>query len=882
MKNQHKNQWKRLRIVTMTVLLVSVLVACFCGLSLISSADTVTSAGVVESFSFAEDTGISYDAAGKYWAKTYDGESAIAPEKVVLKVVGQTEDNAPSVISAGFIAANTQDAQAGVGIARVRIVYEWNGEEMEFTAPARIEKKLLTWKDVSLAVGFTYDPETGVYNHTFTDAETSALKVSALEGVAAADAEKLSIGAVNAISVTATDAVGVLTSGEALRIYTSAVLMGEAAPNYALENIEVKVNVAPYKITEVIWGIDGVAAEDAFVFSYGDADAYLITAIGKIGENDYRELIVKVKGADVTLPQADEATYGAASETPYVLYAESANPEFYVLDGAFETNVTVNRAECVISVSDIVFQQDAEHEPEFYYFPIQNPDNNVPASVFTGITYKYTLDGENFVNLPSVPGVYTVHFALNPADEANYTLKVVEEGENTDGVVRVTLLPYRLMAGVAEGGADVIIYPEAGDLLGIKATVTLAEDIPEKALRFFSVYRGIALRLSGTEATDVLKMILPVHSDLFSDANTFDLTADDLYVYDGKELKPAKDLYTVTLSEDGSYYTVSGIAANGTSLELTLLIAPEYNVSFWATAPGIALIVFLILLFVLALVLVGLALLRAEKRGENPILKLDPNGKATKEAPAEVPEKLGSAEECIEDGLNAMEKDLDGAVSPENAEAGDADATEEVAEAMGQTLTEAAAIRMTDDSEQRDIEDAERLTEEMAEDKAENFLENEAPEAAAEVEPDAEKVEEAVSEVIDEALDEARAEPAVEAMANADGVEETADLREGVDAMVAEALAATVQLPDGLREIEPVEIDAAGDVRAQVESSVNEAFRAICEDGEQPILNDGVDADAIAKAVEDAAGSAPKNWDAETVQQVKDALTEVLKAQLLK
>ncbi len=422
MKKQRVGLWKRFRTAAMVVLLVSMFAVCFCGLGLVSSAEAELPVGGVQSLSFAEDVGISYDSTGKYWAKAYDGASAIDPEKVMLSVVGQTDANKPTVISADFIAANTLDAQKDVGAARIRIVYEWDGVEREYTAPARIEKKHLAWENVSLDVHFTYDPAKGVYNHVFNDAELSAVKVSSLRGVIAADAEKLSVGTVNAISVSAADAVEVLTSGDALRLYTSAVLTGEAASNYVLENIEVNVNVDPYKITEVIWGIDGVAADGTFEFSYGDEDAYLITAVGKIGEGHYRELIVKVKGADVTLSQADAQTYGAVSDVPYVLYAESANPAFFVLDGSFETSVTVNRAECVISVSDVVFQQDAEHEPEFYYFPIQNPDNNVPAAVFTRIAYKFTLDGVNFVDAPNAPGVYTVHFVLHPHDEANYTL----------------------------------------------------------------------------------------------------------------------------------------------------------------------------------------------------------------------------------------------------------------------------------------------------------------------------------------------------------------------------------------------------------------------------------------------------------------------------
>ncbi len=439
------------------------------------------------------------------------------------------------------------------------------------------------------------------------------------------------------------------------------------------------------------------------------------------------------------------------------------------------------------------------------------------------------------------------------------------------------------MAGIAAGGADVIIYSEKGDLGGIEATVSLAENISDKLLQKFSVYRGVSLRLTGTESADVFKLLIPVHSDLLSDAKTYALTAEDLYIVDGEALKPAKDTYTVTLSEDGSHYVVSGVAAGGAELSLTLLIAPEYRVSFWATAPGIALIVFLVLLFVLVLIVIGLALLRAEKRGVNPVLTLDTEGDAPKPQPAEAPETLGSADECIEEGLNALEKELEGTVDPEDPHNDSADASAEVAEAMGQTLTEAAAIQMTDDSEQRQIEEAERLTEEMAEKKAQEFLESEAP-VTVEEQADAAQLDSAVAKTLDEALDEARAESdAVEAMADAAEANTVLHLRETVDAIVVEALAATVQLPDGLREIESGDAGETDDVRAQVERSVDEAFRAICADGEAPVLNEGINADAIAKAVADATDSCtPKDWDADMAQNVKETVTEMLTARLLK
>lgn len=875
MENQRMSRVRRMLAATRAAVLILALALCLCALATVAFAESAVPTGGVESISFADGVGVAYDSAAKYWGKTYDGTSEISPEDVILTVAGQTEEKQPVVISAGFIAANTSDPQSGAGVARLRIVYEWDGVEREYTAPARIGKKLLSWKELVLETRFTYDPARTSYIYTPSADELSSVTVASLVGVLEGDAEKLSLGAVESVTVSDAEVTAALSKKETLRLYTSCVLSGEAAPNYMLEGIEVRVAVDPCRITEVLWGIDGNTAEGALEFSYGDADAYLITAVGKIGESDFRELIVKVKGADVTLAQADESVYGAVREEPYVLYAESATPDFFVLDGTFETPVTFRRAECVISVSDAVFEQDAEHNLPFYYLPIQNPDGNVPARVFVRIGYKFTQDGVTFVDAISEPGEYTVHFFLHPDDEASYSLRVVEAGEGADGVIRATLLPFRLTVGLEAGGADVILYNEGGSLAGIGATVSLAEDISAELLRRFSVYRGLTLRLTGAEKGDRFRMILPIHSDLLSDANTNALTAEDLYLLDGKALKPLKDVYTVTLDEKGTHYVVSGVSAEG-ELSLTLLIAPSYRVSFWATAPGIALIVFLVLLFVMALILLGLFLIRLEKRGVNPLLRIDTEGETPRVTPGEAPERLGSADECIEEGLDALAGELTHTVEPEAPVEETADATEAIAETLGAVLTE-AALGHRDDPEERAIEEVEHLTEAMAEEKAKDLLATEAPETT-EADADAESLEGAVAEALNDAVESVRDDGSdvAETMAQAELLPR---LRETVDAIVVEALAATVQLPEGLHEIGSDATGDPDDVSAQVERSVSEALRAI--GGVSP--NEGVDAEAIADAVANAVKKfAPAEWEADAVRELQDSLIATLQTRLLK
>lgn len=878
MKNQRMSQLQRFRTVVSGAIVALLLVLCTCALSLAAFAESPSATGGVASLSFAEDVGVSYDSVAKYWGKTYDGTAVIDPGKVALTVVGQSETKMPSVISAGFIAPNTADAQTDVGVARLHVVYEWDGVEREYTAPARIEKRLLTWKDLSLNVCFTYDPAKTSYTHTFGEAELSSVTLAALEGVLEKDKDQLSLGKVGALTLDATEAIAALTEGKQIRVYSSCALSGAAASNYMLEGIEVLVGVDPCRITEVIWGIDGISAVGPFEFAYGDENAYLITAVGKVGEGDYRELVVKVKGADVTPDRADLAIYGDVREESYVLYAESANPAFYVLDGEFETSVTVVRAECVISAADVTFTKDAEHGLEFYELPIKNPDSNVPAEVFARIGYKFSTDGVNFVDRVTETGTYNVHIFLHPDDEARYTLTVKETGGNGDGRIALTLLPYRLMAGVDAGNADVIVYNDKNDLGGISACVAMATDIPADLLKNFTVYRALSLRVTGTDPTDSFRLILPVHSTLLSDADTYALTAADLYVLVDGELKSAKELYTVTLSEDGSYYTVSGIAGGEEELSMTLLVAPAYRVSFWATAPGIGLIVFLVLLFVMALVLIGVYLRRMEKNAKNPMLTVDPEGGVEKVRPAEAPEKLGNADECISEGLDVLAQTLEESVPAEAPVQEPADARAESAEMLEKTLDDAAAISLKDDSEERAIAEAEKLTEAMAEEKTKEFLASEAPAERVHDADDAE-LDGAVAQTINETLNAAKAEAAVEAFASTDEASVLPRLRETVDAIVVEVLAATARIPAGLREIGTADGEGAENVRAQAERSVSEALRAIGDVS----LKEGVNAEAIEQAVNRAADSiVPNDWDDSAVKELKDSLSELFKARLLK
>ena len=878
MKNQHFGAFHKTFVAGRVLFLLMLVTVFLCAFSLGASAEDPFDpmAGAVYSVSFAEESGIAYNQDITCWVKEYDGESFVDLSHVNLEIYGETDTKKATLISAQFLNTAGTEAAVDVGDAILRVSYEWDGTVMEYDVPAKIAKKRLSWNNYSIEADLHYNANKPIHTHTFTSADIAAIPQNALVGILPGDAGSVSVGAINSVSLSASEISGGVIMGHGIRTYTSVVLIGERAFNYSVDNMEIKFNVLPMTITEVVWGIDGEPIKDGkFEFFYGDEDSLRITAMGKIGEDSYRELTVMLKGTKMTLDQAAGTLYGFVSDKPYVLCAVSPESRLFVLDGTFEASVTFEKALCIIGAEDVTFQSDAEHSPIFYPIPITNIDGNVPADVFARIKYQFTLDGKTFTSMPDGPGEYTVVFSLDPSDAENYTLEVREP--NGGKQITAEVLPYRLTVGFEEGGADVIVFSGNGDVGGIAGTL-LQADISEELLKPFTVYKSLRLSLSGLEKGEMLTIYIPVHSDLLSDDRTKPLTDSDLYIFDGEKLTAAKGRFRVQLSDDGSYYLVQGIKASDTVLDLTFLIAPAAPVSFWVTAPGIALIVFLILLALLALVLIGIKLLRMEKKGKNPVLKIDTEGGAKKPGPAVAPEKLGDADACIEKGLDALAVELSDQVSPEEEKLPDVNAEEAVDSAMKETLASAQAIRLTDDADERDIEEITQMTEDMAEEMAEEMADRvEAEEET--VDADAALLGAAVGETIKDVLNDAEAittdEPAKEA-----ATPDLAAVRAAIDAIVVDALATVVDIPDGLAE-KSADSDVGEDACAIAQSVAKEALRAIMVDGQLPKPFEGKSAQILANAVRSLAQQhLPKELSederAKIVKAVADELSRAL------
>ena len=882
MKNQHVSTIRKIGTVLLTAMMVAVLALC---LSLTAFAAEAGSApaGTFSKVTFAKESGIVYHSAVGIYTKVYDGASQIDPAHIQLEVVGQTDEKKPTDVSASFVSPTKTDPQSSVGEAKICITYKWEGVQKQEYLSARINARNLSWGDFSLTLPLTYDPTPGItsYQHAFTEEELASVSVDSLVGILPEDAGKLSILSIEKVSVSTADFNTALNDGTTLRKHLKVTLDGEKKLNYTVNDLDVVIDPTPIQFTEVIWKVNGENANGPLEFSYGDTASRLITAVGKINETTYLDMVVTVKGTELPPLLADEATYGAVKEGAYVLVATSSDPVHYALSGAGELSVTFKKAVCEIQVKDAVFEGDAEHEPTFYPLSIVGMDKTIPHDVLTRIKYSYTLDGKTFVDVPSAPGKYTVHFSLAEEDAKNYTLKVTEAGEGADGVITVKILPYSLTAGIEDGHSDVIIFCEKGSLEGVSAKLSAFEPAPA-LLKRFTVYKSFSLSVTGVKKGDSFRFVIPVHSSLLSDGNTKGLTDADLYVVSGEEMKAAKEQYKVTLSENGSYYLVEGVAfADSAEITLALMIAPAYNVSFWATVPGVALIILLVLLAVLALALIGLKLLRVEKRDVNPTLTIETEGDAPKVEPTTAPDKLGSADECIDENLENLEASLREDVAPARAEAPDVseDAAAMAATMVASTAEEAAALSLVDDKDARDIEEIDQMTTTMADERAAELS------ASMSAEPDGIASDDAdLTAAVDEAIDEA---VTVEDSAEESAPKENAPTAVGetIDSIVTEALSALVEIPDGLLDREAPESVNEGDsldAGARAAASVKEAIRVITVGGAELKKREDCTKDALEKAVSIAAKqSVPADWTQEYAKEVTDAITAALEKAIL-
>ena len=605
---------------------------------------SISAASAPETVTFAVDSGIEFDSVTNRWVKTYDGETEINPSQVTVKV-----NNTPvNVEAAAFDSANVEDA------TRITITYD-GGKTL--VLPAAINRLTLTWVGQGTA-SVDYDA-TGSYSNVAVD--TTGVSLSGVIGT-----QNVSFDSGNVkVSFVAQNPGATVE-------YADVALTGTDAANYAIDPLKVNVTVNQIVIDTITWvGTDGP-------FTFGDD----LTGIRALGNGTIPMVLT------VTNATANGCTFVASA--PNALYNVTATNTTATIAIANKVyNVVLNGAEYLdngdLLNAGVGYQLVVEGE-------------NVPSDILAQIVYKYYDANGNEVAKVTKPGVYTVKATMPTVDGIAFN---ANELTATMTVVRNYII-------VSTPDGAIVITGTNGISNAVKATLTVPTEFARKAVRGLEAYKGYALTITGAAAGEKFSIYLPVATDLVADKNCQGLTACDLYLYNATEgtKAVAKDSYTVTLSEDGSYFIIEGYVPAG---EITFMVAPEYKVPFFSTVIGIALIILVALLLVVVLpIFVGMKLIQLEKSGRNPVISVETEGNVPEVEPVIIPDVIEDPDAVVQEGIDALAEALAEEIVPEEEEI-DVDATDAVAEAMDDLNAEVAEI---------DLGNADGALDEMAEQKA--------------------------------------------------------------------------------------------------------------------------------------------------------------------
>ena len=664
------------RNVIRLVALVAMLAVMACGMIL-----SISAANVAESVTFATDSGIEFDSQTNRWVKTYDGQTAIDPGKVIVKV-----NNAPvTVEKAEFDSANVAD------VTCITVTYD-GGKTL--TLPAAIKPLTLTWEGTGTA-SVVYNTASSSYTDIAVDTANVSLK-----------------GVLNNQEVTfgQTKVSFVVNGLENVVAYANVVLTGKDAANYTVDPLKVNVTVAPIAIDSITW--EGLKSS----YTFGDD----LTGIKALGNGTIPMIIT------VTDDSANGCKLVASAPNGlYTVTATNTTQEITFQKKVY--NVVLNGAE-------ILDNGELLNGGMGYQLVVEGANGEfVPTEILSQIVYKYYDANGNEVAKVTKPGVYTVKATMPTVAGIAFN---ANELEATMTVVRNYII-------VSTPDGAIVIVGENGISNSVTATLTIPTEFARKAVRGLKAYKGYALTVNGAAAGEKFSIYLPVAADLIASKHCQGVSVDTLYVYNATEGTKAlaKDSYTVTLSEDGSYYIIEGFAPAG---EITFMLAPDYKVPFWSSAIGIALIVLIALVLLIVLpIVIGMKLIQLEKSGRNPVISVETEGNVPEVEPVVIPDKIDDPDAIIEDGIDALAETLAEEVPAEEAEAADVDATEAVAEAMDELNAEVAEI---------DLGNADGALEEMAEQKALDLADE--VDAAAEDADVSDEVQQAVADAMAENFNE--------------------------------------------------------------------------------------------------------------------------------
>ena len=598
------------------------------------------------------------------YTKEYDGTTAVTV----------TGANAAVTVQSAVLGS------ADAGLQTLTVSLTKNGVATTVNVAVRITPKKLSWESGKTASASTvYQANASLY-----------------ENLTVTDLPKLMDGN-TAVNLTVGEVKASVNAGAAGTYET--LVNVDLGKNYTVDPLPVTVTVAKVQIVSVEW-VD--ATNGAYTFNYGDAAANAITAIGKdAAGNEYPLVVVYPDG------------YGSVVEGGYTLTAVSPDAANVELGAAATATVTINKIAYVVSMEDrtVVGNKDLTEQGSMFNITVEG---KIPADILSLITY--TVGGNAFAGTADY-GVYEIVATL--PTNANYSFTDAKGNAVTTLTATLTVNREYVSALTEDERFQILLSAKDGLPASLQATVKIPA-IGEDALRGFKVYKAYTVEIAGG-IDGTYTVIVPIVEDLYCEKCN-ELTANDIYFYvDGKLVKAAETTgCTVTLKE--GYYQIDGVAA---SAAITLVIAPEYDTPFWLTAPGIALLIVLIVLLLIALFLAGLYLRRIRDR-KNNAMTLDTEGDAPAVEAVEIEDKV-DVEEELDKTLDQVAENLDAEIPAEEEALEEAPA--ETAEAVTESLDELKA-------EAAECEEDNTVAEDLADAVAEN-LDAEIPAEEAEADADA-------------------------------------------------------------------------------------------------------------------------------------------------
>ncbi len=880
MKNQRMKTERKFRLTKILLLMVMVaaLVASF---SIVASAANGGGTIAVEKI---EIDGLTRD--NGFWTKTYDGKDVIDVSKVHATVkadsIAAGDDVTLKVESAKFDNKNAGEA------TYITVTFKLEGAQADaysapapMQLPAKILPVELSWKaDTNATASATYDPASNRYTNLTVGGSYTLDTTKVVAG------EKIELDSVGKVSV---EAVAV-TGSNPIKAFAAATLKAgnstTKVSNYTVASLPVNVSVNPIEIVKIEWDKPG------YSFTWGDAGITGITAIGKDAAGNEYPLAVILAETDYSLSEAaSKGLYGqvkvSETSTRYTVTVKVTNANHVIASSTVDKTreVAIARKYYTVTLDDRTVPAELQISntglnPILQKLAVAGTD--IPTALLADVKYAYTDAAGKVLTTAgaSDAGVYTVTATLpGPTEGAtfcNYGF-VNAAGETvTELTATLTIERRFIVLGTEDMPYQMFVMGKDTLTPGVTASLAIPTDISRSALRGFHIHQEYTLTLGGLADGETVSVVIPVSDRFFANENASPITAADLYVYDAATgtMTSANGTYTVTLSEDSSYYTVEGFSDG----EITFVIAPAYQAPFWLTAPGIALIILLVLAILVILFFIGLKLRQIERSGKNPVMVIDTEGEVPEVVPVVIPDKIEDADACLEESIDELAAALAEEVEAESEGEADVDAEEAVAESMEQLLAEAAEIEL-DTEEENEASEADETLDAMAAETAAELQETVAAESS-ETEVDEELVKASVAEAMEENFNESA--DSTDAIVLLADVEEESDeldpeaFRLVVDAIVSDAMANTMVLGDVLAEEateEVVEETAEEVVEETAEEVVEETAEEVVEETAEEVVEETAE-EVVEETAEEVVEETAEEVVEETAEEAVEASEE--------